>query len=182
MKIKKVKKVKKVKEVKLSDYEKFLNVMENPPCSLNLTLDDLFLDIYNSNAFALYRRNKMLHLRRVGPYAVNYKELLNIMWNNEPNKIKEFFKILALEGNRRFKLRSQMYDYGYQPQLSSPLSYQTQPQTPQSYEYYQALSSTQPQTYEYYHPYQPQLSSTQPQTYEYYHPYQPQLSSTQPQT
>ncbi|CAB5386712.1 unnamed protein product [Rhizophagus irregularis] len=135
----------------------------------------------------------MIQLRLDGPYAINYKILLVRMWHNEPNEIKEFFKILAIEGNRRFKLRSQMpyYEY-YQPQLSSPRSYQTQPQTTQTYEYYQPYqpqpSSTQPQlheTYEYYQPYQPQPSSTQPQlheTYEYYQPYQPQPSSTQPQT
>ncbi|PKY48975.1 hypothetical protein RhiirA4_544964 [Rhizophagus irregularis] len=186
-------KVKKVKEIKLTDYQKFLNFMENPPCDLNTDIDDLFQNIYNNNPYTLYRRNKMIQLRLEGPYAINYKILLVRMWHNEPNEIKEFFKILAIEGNRRFKLRSQMpyYEY-YQPQLSSPLLYQTQPQTPQTYEYYQPYqpqpSSTQPQlheTYKYYQPYQPQPSSTQPQTYEtyeYYQPYQPQLSSTQPQS
>ncbi|CAB4491258.1 unnamed protein product [Rhizophagus irregularis] len=183
----------KAKEIKLTDYQKFLNFMENPPCDLNIDLDDLFQNIYNNNPYTLYRRNKMIQLRLDGPYAINYKILLVRMWHNEPNEIKEFFKILAIEGNRRFKLRSQMpyYEY-YQPQLSSPRSYQTQPQTTQTYEYYQPYqpqpSSTQPQlheTYEYYQPYQPQPSSTQPQlheTYEYYQPYQPQPSSTQPQT
>nr|ANQ32477.1 MATA-HMG [Rhizophagus irregularis] len=182
----------KAKEIKLTDYQKFLNFMENPPCDLNIDLDDLFQNIYNNNPYTLYRRNKMIQLRLDGPYAINYKILLVRMWHNEPNEIKEFFKILAIEGNRRFKLRSQMpyYEY-YQPQLSSPRSYQTQPQTTQTYEYYQPYqpqpSSTQPQlheTYEYYQPYQPQPSSTQPQlheTYEYYQPYQPQPSSTQPQ-
>ncbi|GBB91416.1 hypothetical protein RclHR1_01870011 [Rhizophagus clarus] len=96
--------------------------MRDPPCKLNIELDSLLLNIYNNNPYTLYRRNEIIRLRSINP-SVNFNVLLNKMWNNEPHEIKEFYKILAVEGNRRFKLRYQQLAiefYSYQPH---PLPY-----------------------------------------------------------
>jgi hypothetical protein len=176
----------------ISNYQKFLQVMRDPPRQLNIEIDNLFLNIYNNNPYTLYRRNEKVRLKRTDP-NVNFNELLNKMWNNESDEIKNFYKILAIEGNRRFKwkyLISQM-----QLLLPQPYEYYPPPQqlSPISYDYYQSqpqLSPTQLQPGEYQqipHEFYFYLSPSPPQSppYEHYeycqpqqqHQHQPQLLS-----
>jgi hypothetical protein len=141
-----------MKEV--TNYQKFLQVMRDPPRKLNIEIDDLLLNIYNNNPYTLYRRNEIVRLERTDP-NINFNELLNKMWNNESVEIKEFYKILAIEGNRRFKWK-------YQQFLLSQL-------LPQPCEYYppqQQLQQPSPLSYDYYQS-QPQLSPPQLQPDEY---------------
>jgi hypothetical protein len=183
----------------ITNYYKFLQVMENPPRQLNVEIDDLFLDIYNNNPYTLYRRNEKVRIERTDP-NVNLNELLNKMWNNEPKEIKEFYKILAIEGNRRFKWKNQQSQmqhflpqaYEYYPPPPPPPQQQQQ-LSPISYDYYQSqpqLSPTQLQPDEYQQLYQipnefyfyPPPSSPQSPSYEHYEYCQPQqLYQHQPQ-
>lgn len=73
--------------------------MKQLPCKLNIEFNRLLVDINNNNSYMLYRRNKLVQLKE--------HNLVNKMWKEETDEIKEFYKILMVEGNRRFKLKNQ---------------------------------------------------------------------------
>lgn len=159
-------------------YQEFQKIMKNPPCRLNMELDELLQDRYNNNSYNLYQRNELALLKKKD-HSGELKNLLSNMWKEESEEIKEFFKILAIEGNRRFKLRNQKSRSKQPPPQPQPLKKKLPlllPRLPllQPHVYYQ------PQSYEYYQP-QP-LFSPQLQPDEYWKMQQlPDESHFQPQ-
>ncbi|CAB4427302.1 unnamed protein product [Rhizophagus irregularis] len=130
----------------------FLKVKNNPPCKLNMNIDNLLRDRYNNNSYNLYQRNVLARLNKKGCGSKSKK-----MWKEESEEIKKFFKILAIEGNRRFKLRNpkspSTQPPPQPPKKKLPLLLPRPPLT-QPYVYYQ------PHSYEYYQPQPPQPLSS----------------------
>ncbi|CAB5356290.1 hypothetical protein RhiirA5_398929 [Rhizophagus irregularis] len=131
------------------NHKEFLKVKNNPPCKLNMKIDDLLRDRYNNNSYNLYLRNVLGQPNKKGRGSIS-KNLLNKMWKEESDEIKKFFKILAIEGNRRFKLRN-------------PKSPSTQPSPQPSKKKLPLLLPRPPLT-------QPHVSYQPKLLYEYYQP------------
>ncbi|CAG8627159.1 23210_t:CDS:2 [Rhizophagus irregularis] len=109
-----------------------------------MNIDNLLRDRYNNNSYNLYQRNVLARLNKKGCGSKSKK-----MWKEESEEIKKFFKILAIEGNRRFKLRNpkspSTQPPPQPPKKKLPLLLPRPPLT-QPYVYYQ------PHSYEYYQP------------------------------
>ncbi|GES82467.1 hypothetical protein GLOIN_2v1882604 [Rhizophagus clarus] len=107
----------------LSNYRRFLEIMRDPPCKLYVELDNLLLNNCNNNPYTLYRRNRIKSTNSGSDLNVS----LNNMWANESHEVKEFYRLLAVEGNRRFKLKYQQLLQLQSEMLQSPLQSYAQP-------------------------------------------------------
>lgn len=147
-----------MKEIKEAiNYQEFLKVTKNPPRKLNMELDKLLQDRYNNNSYTLYRRNELV-LHKSKDCNGKIKNILDKKWKEEPEKIKEFFKILAVEGNRRFKRSRLLPSPQPSPQPQSLPQPQSQPHSPKKKlplllprpPFPQPRVYYQPRSYEYY--------------------------------
>ncbi|CAB4427215.1 unnamed protein product [Rhizophagus irregularis] len=147
-----------MKEIKEAiNYQEFLKVTKNPPRKLNMELDKLLQDRYNNNSYTLYRRNELV-LHKSEDCNGKIKNILDKKWKEEPEKIKEFFKILAVEGNRRFKRSRLLPSPQPSPQPQSLPQPQSQPHSPKKKlplllprpPFPQPRVYYQPRSYEYY--------------------------------
>ncbi|GBC01385.1 hypothetical protein RclHR1_04170010 [Rhizophagus clarus] len=167
----------------VSNHKRFLEIMKNPPRKLNYKVEDLILDIYNNNPYILYLRNERVQIKRAKNYAGRS------MWHDEPAEIKEFYKLIALEGNRRYKLKNKqllqerkkkLTPLRPQPQPPPPPQPQPQTQSPQPPPpptYYPQLQPPPPQ------PQLPPIQSLYPQLppIQLLHPQLPSIQSLYPQ-
>ncbi|CAB4403090.1 unnamed protein product [Rhizophagus irregularis] len=86
----------------------------------------------------LYRRNELVKLNQTESIETQFNDLVEKLWKNESDEVKEFYKVLAAEGNRRYKSKKQQPQPPQQPlqsqqQLYQPLSYEDY-QLPQGYQ------------------------------------------------
>ncbi|CAG8509901.1 21770_t:CDS:2 [Rhizophagus irregularis] len=130
-----------MKEIKEAiNYQEFLKVTKNPPRKLNMELDKLLQDRYNNNSYTLYRRNELV-LHKSKDCNGKIKNILDKKWKEEPEKIKEFFKILASDHSDEYwkmhQLSDEFYSYRsqqlplhyYEQSIPAPISYEgNQPQ------------------------------------------------------
>ncbi|RGB41120.1 hypothetical protein C1646_752508 [Rhizophagus diaphanus] len=104
----------------------FLQVIKNPPCELYLEVDNLLSSPSeltkhklkpprSQNSYILYRRNESKRRNQLGlPNDLKRaSKEISEMWRNEPPRIKNFFRILAAEGDRRHRLK--FPDYKFDP-------------------------------------------------------------------
>ncbi|CAB4493294.1 hypothetical protein RhiirA1_500952 [Rhizophagus irregularis] len=121
-----------------SIHRKFLEVMKKPIRNLNIDIDKLLLECKNNNSYMLYRRNELVKLNQTESIETQFNDLVEKLWKNESDEVKEFYKVLAAEGNRRYKSKKQQpqppqQPLQSQPQLYHPLSYEDY-QLPQGYQ------------------------------------------------
>ncbi|PKY13977.1 hypothetical protein RhiirB3_500804 [Rhizophagus irregularis] len=112
--------------------------MKKPIRNLNIDIDKLLLECKNNNSYMLYRRNELVKLNQTESIETQFNDLVEKLWKNESDEVKEFYKVLAAEGNRRYKSKKQQpqppqQPLQSQPQLYHPLSYEDY-QLPQGYQ------------------------------------------------
>ncbi|RGB32475.1 hypothetical protein C1646_670102 [Rhizophagus diaphanus] len=171
------------------NHQEFLKVKNNPPCKLNMKIDILLRDRYNNNSYNLYQRNLLAQPNEKGCGSKS-KNLLNKMWKEESKEIKKFFRILAIEGNRRFRLRNPKSPSTQPPSqppkkkfpLLLPRPPLTQPHVyyQPKFEYYQPQPLPSPDEYYNMHKLSDELCQPQPQP-QLQPQLHPQLSTILPQ-